>query len=124
MEKGLRLEELKVYCVAVEIGDLVWNSVLNWNSFAKYTLGKQIVNSADSIALNIAEGYGRYYYKENRNFCYYSRGSAKETLSAIEKAKARSLLSQQEYELLLEKLDLYFRLMFGYINSIGPNKNE
>ena len=124
MEKGLTLEELKVYCVAVEIGDLVWNSVLNWNSFAKYTLGKQIVNSADSIALNIAEGYGRYYYKENRNFCYYSRGSAKETLSAIEKAKARSLLSQQEYELLLEKLDLYFRLMFGYINSIGPNKNE
>jgi len=114
MEKGLTLEELKVYCVAVEIGDLVWNSVLNWNSFAKYTLGKQIVNSADSIALNIAEGYGRYYYKENRNFCYYSRGSAKETLSAIEKAKARSLLSQQEYELLLEKLDLYFRLMFGY----------
>ena len=122
MEKGLKLEELKVYQVAVEIGELVWNIVTSWDAFAKYTLGKQFVESADSIAFNIAEGYGRYFYKENKNFCYYSRGSAKETGSAVEKAKARSLISLKEHEQLKEKLDLYFRLMFGYINSIGSSK--
>ena len=122
MEKGLKLEELKVYCVAVEIGELVWNIVLTWNPFAKHTLGKQFVEAADSISFNIAEGYGRFHYKENKNFCYFSRGSAKETSSAVEKAKARLLISHQEYEQLKEKLELYFRLMFGYINSIGPKK--
>src|SRR5215831_18937660 len=100
MEKGLKLEELKVYCVAVEIGELVWNIVLTWNTFAK-----QFVEAADSISFNIAEGYGRFHYKENKNFCYFSRGSAKETSSAVEKAKARLLISHQEYEQLKEKLE-------------------
>lgn len=75
----IALEELKVYQIALEIGDLVWDIVDQWNPFAKQTLGGQFVRSADSIAFNIAEGYGKYFYKENRNFCYYSRGSAKET---------------------------------------------
>ena len=122
MEKGLRLEELKVYQVALEIGELLWKIVLKWDAFAKYTLGKQIVEAADSIAFNIAEGYGRFYYKENKNFCYYSRGSAKEIGSGIVKARARLLITEQEYEVLQEKLQFYFRLMYGYINSIGPNK--
>ena len=41
--------------------------------------GKQFTNAADSISSNIAEGYGRYFIKENINFCFYSRGSILET---------------------------------------------
>ena len=119
MGKGLRLEELEVYKVAMEIGEIVWNVVAKWEYFAKKTLGAQYVEAADSIAMNISEGYGRFHYKENKNFCYYSRGSAKETLTATVKAKERSLISEEEFILLSQKLDLYFRLNFGYINSIG-----
>ena len=39
----------------------------------------QFVEAADSISANIAEGYGRYFYKDRRVFCYYSRGSILET---------------------------------------------
>ena len=119
MGKSLRLEELEVYKVAMEIGEIVWNVVAKWEYFAKKTLGAQYVEAADSIAMNISEGYGRFHYKENKNFCYYSRGSAKETLTATVKAKERSLISEGEFILLSQKLDLYFRLNFGYINSIG-----
>ena len=119
MGKSLRLEELEVYKVAMEIGEIVWNVVAKWEYFAKKTLGAQYVEAADSIAMNISEGYGRFHYKENKNFCYYSRGSAKETLTATVKAKERSLISEEEFILLSQKLDLYFRLNFGYINSIG-----
>ena len=124
MGKGLRLEELEVYKVAMEIGDLVWEIVDKWDYFQKKTLGAQFVNAADSIAFNISEGYGRFHYKENKNFCYYSRGSAKETLTAINKAKKRNLVSESEFVLLNEKLERYFRLMHGYINSIGNSKND
>jgi four helix bundle protein len=79
------------------------------------------VNPADSIAMNISEGYGRFHFKENKNFCYYSRGSAKETLTATTKAKTRNLISEEEFSLLSQKLDIYFRLMYGYINSIGTS---
>ena len=125
MGKGLRLEDLEVYKGAMEIGELVWIIVMKWEYFEKKTLGAQFVNAADSIALNISEGYGRFHYKENKNFCYYSRGSAKETLTATHKAKARNLITEEEFNVLTQKFDLYFRLSFGYINSIGnasPNE--
>jgi four helix bundle protein len=119
MTKGLRLEELEVYRVAMEIGEIVWNVVIKWEYFEKKTLGAQLVNAADSIALNISEGYGRFHYKENKNFCYYSRGSAKETLTAIRKAKSRNLIIEQDFKILNDKLELFFRLIYGYISSIG-----
>ena len=124
MAKGLKLEELEVYKVAMEIGELVWQIVLKWEYFERKTLGAQFANAADSIAFNISEGYGRFHYKENKNFCYYSRGSAKETLTAVEKSKVRNLISEAEYVLLNQKLSLYFRLIFGYINSIGTSGND
>ena len=124
MAKGLKLEALEVYKVAMEIGEIVWTIVDKWDYFPKKTLGAQYVEAADSIAMNISEGYGRFHYKENKNFCYYSRGSAKETLTATNKAKVRNLISDEEFALLSQKLDLYFRLMYGYINSIGNSGNE
>ncbi len=119
MGKGLRLEDLEVYKVAMEIGEIVWNIVAKWEYFEKKTLGAQYVDAADSIAMNISEGYGRFHFKENKNFCYYSRGSAKETLTATDKAKSRNLITEEEFTLLNQKLEQYFRLSFGYIKSIG-----
>lgn len=124
MAKGLKLEDLEVYKVAMEIGEIVWRVVDKWEYFPKKTLGAQYVDAADSIALNISEGYGRFHFKENNNFCYYSRGSAKETLTATTKAKTRNLISDEEFNLLSQKFDSYFRLMFGYINSIGITGTE
>ena len=118
------LEELKVYQIAMEIGDIAWGIVDRWPPFARQTLGGQFVRSADSIAFNIAEGYGRYFYKENRNFCFYSRGSAKETTSAVTKAKRRSLITEQENTLLEDKLLSYFKLINAYIKSIGSSKSD
>ena len=70
MAKGLKLEALEVYKVAMEIGEIVWTIVDKWDYFPKKTLGAQYVEAADSIAMNISEGYGRFHYKENKNFCY------------------------------------------------------
>ena len=66
----IKLEDLEVYKVAMELGEMVYKSVDRWDNFNKETLGKQIVRAADSIGLNISEGFGRFFYKENKNFCY------------------------------------------------------
>ena len=124
MAMGLKLEELEVYQVAMQIGEKMWEIVDKWDYFPKKTLGSQYVEAADSIAMNISEGYGRFHYKENRNFCYYSRGSAKETLTVTVKAKMRNLLSEEDFNVLSQKLNSYFRLMFNYAKSIGTQGNE
>lgn len=119
MPKNLRLEELEVYKISMEIGEIVWAIVARWPYFEKKTLGAQFVEAADSIALNISEGYGRFHYKENKNFCYYSRGSAKESLTITQKAKNRNLITDEEFLQLTQRFEIYFRMIFGYIKSIG-----
>jgi four helix bundle protein len=52
-------ENLRIYQLAENLADQVWNSVMVWDSFAKDTVGKQLVRAADSIGANIAEGSGR-----------------------------------------------------------------
>ncbi len=118
----LSLEDLEVYKVSMEIGEIVWKVVDRWTYYQKDTLGKQFTRAADSIALNVSEGYGRFFYKENKNFCYYSRGSAFETKSILAKAKTRNLLTTEEFDLLQNKLNLYFRMINPYIKSIGKNE--
>jgi four helix bundle protein len=118
------LEELEVYKVALEIGDITWKIVEKWSYFQKDTLGKQFTKAADSIAFNISEGYGRYHYAENRNFCWYSRGSAFETRTAIIKSFKRGLITEDEQSLLNSKLALYFKLVNAYIKSIGKSGTE
>ena len=68
----MRLDDLNVYKESMTIGEEVWDLVNQWDYFAKDTVGKQLVMSADSISANIAEGFGRFHYKENKNFCYFS----------------------------------------------------
>ncbi|MEO7983271.1 MAG: hypothetical protein ABI688_04235 [Bacteroidota bacterium] len=41
MARGLKLEDLEVYKVALEIGELVWTIVDKWDYFPKKTLGSQ-----------------------------------------------------------------------------------
>jgi four helix bundle protein len=68
-------ENLRVYSLAEQIGDLVWGVVKSWDRFSQETLGKQLANSADSIGANIAEGTGRGSFADNRRFARIARGS-------------------------------------------------
>jgi len=98
----MKLEELQVYTLSMEIGDEIWQIVSDWKYFEKDTVGKQLVRSADSIAANISEGFGRYSYKENKHFCYYARGSLSESKTWLTKAYNRSLLSEELFQDLLK----------------------
>ncbi len=118
------LEDMRVYQAAMKIGELVHEAILTCNIYERKTLGDQFIRAADSIALNIAEGYGRYHYKENRNFCWFARGSLYEAKTANQKAFNRSLISETQFNELLNKLKECHLLLNSYIKSIGkPNPN-
>ena len=102
----MKLEELQVYQLAIEIAEKIWNIVMNWNYFEKDTIGKQLVKAADSIAANLNEGFGRFFYKENKQFCYYSRGSLFETKTWLTKAKNRKLINEDELESFIKDIDI------------------
>lgn len=111
MQEHIVLDDLEIYQLAMEIGDIIWEKVEGWKWLAQKTVGEQVIRSGDSIAANIAEGYGRYFFKERKQFCYYSRGSLLETKTWIIKAFRRKLITEQEHNLLIEKLQsLHYKI--------------
>ena len=118
------LKDLRIYNQSIEIGEKIWNIVITWNFFSKDTVGKQFVRSTDSIAANISEGFGRYHFKDSRNFLFYARGSLYETTTWLNKAYNRKLLKEPEYNDLKAQLkDLGIKLN-NYIKTIGKTKTK
>lgn len=120
----MKLEELQVYQLSMEVGEKVWKIVKDWDYFTKDTLGKQLVKSADSIAANISEGFGRFFYKENKQFGYYARGSLFETTTWITKARNRNLISEEDFQLLQKSLTNIGVKLNNYLKSIGKTVLE
>lgn len=121
MPDNIPLEDLEIYRLALEIGEYVWDIVAKWEYFPKKAVGGQFVEAADSIAANIAEGYGRFFYKDRKQFCYYSRGSLMETKTWATKSYNRKLITQEEFDTLIEKLKaLHFKLNI-YIKKLKQN---
>ena len=102
----MKLEELQVYQLSMELGEKIWEIVIDWDYFLKDTMGKQLVRAADSVAANLSEGFGRFFYKENKQLCYYSRGSLFETKTWLTKAKNRKLISENQFEIFTKDIDL------------------
>jgi four helix bundle protein len=87
-------ENLRVYKLSEELADTIWDIVVQWDSFAKQTVGKQIVRAADSVGANISEGTGRGSFQDNRRFVRVARGSLNETQHFLRRAFKRKAFVQ------------------------------
>ena len=85
--------ELRVYQVANEIDGLVWPLREEIQPVSP-GLWDQLDRSVGSVADNIAEGFGRETRADFRNFLRYSRGSAHEVESQIDRARRRGLVEE------------------------------
>ena len=103
-KKFLKLNDLDAYKISFHLSNYIWNIIVNWDYFAKDTIGKQFTRSTDSISANIAEGFGRYNKKDKIKFYRYSFGSLKESLDWNEKAKIRKLFTEEQYKYILNEL--------------------
>jgi four helix bundle protein len=115
------LENLEVYNLAEAFSDEIWGIVAGWSIFHKDTIGKQIVRAADSVSANIAEGYGRYYYKESKQFYFYSRGSVQETKSWLGKCKRRKIVKESKCDELLKSAEIILIKLNAYIKFVSKS---
>ena len=122
--KRTGFENLRVYQLSEEVSDLIWDIVINWDRFAKDTIGKQIVNSADSVGANIAEGTGRGSFADNRRFARIARGSLFEVKHWLRRAYKRNLLKEEEIIKLQELINELTPRLSAYIRSIGKKTDN
>jgi four helix bundle protein len=93
----------------------------------KWDLADQIKRSSKSVGANIAEGHGRFYYKDRVRFCYNARGSLSETENHLIDAKDLGYISQQLYQQGRDMAGETHRLLNGYIDYLKrekPGKDE
>jgi four helix bundle protein len=112
-------ENLRVYQLSEELADIVWDIVIKWNSLPQDTIGKQLINSADSIGANIAEGTGRGSFADNRRFARIARGSLFELKHWLRRAYKRKLLFEADINSFQRLIDELTPKLSAYINSIG-----
>lgn len=106
------LTDLRVYQLSEQLADKIWFAYDKWSIKVQRTVGLQIIDSSDSIAANISEGYGRYSTSDRKKFYIYARGSFEETKTWLRKLFRRKIISGKE-------MNEYALI----INDLGPQLN-
>lgn len=115
-------EELRVYRLSERLADQIREIVVQWDPFAKSSVGEQLVGAADSIGANIAEGSGRGSYRENRRFVRISRGSLYAVKHFLRRAYRRKLVDDDQVARLKPMLDELAPTLNAYLKSIGTRR--
>jgi four helix bundle protein len=88
----------------------------------KFGLAAQIRRAASSVTANLAEGYGRYSYQENVQFCRISRGSLYELRDHLTAALDAGYIPKARYDELDAMAISVVRPVNGYIRATNNLK--
>jgi four helix bundle protein len=111
-------EKLRVYILAENLADTIWNIVVQWDYFARDTVGGQMVRAADSVGSNISEGTGRGTPQDNRRYIRIARGSLYETKHWLRRAYKRRLLTKEQVDTIRPILTELSPTLNAYFRSV------
>ena len=102
----------------------VYRIVKELPSEERFDLGSQMRKAAVSCTANIAEGYGRFHFQENIQFCRQSRGSMYETQDHLITCVDNSYISKEKYDVVWKISEDAIKLLDGYIRYLNKQKSE
>lgn len=99
MENFKTFEELECWKEARKFRNHIKDNLIpKLPDFEKYNLTSQISRSSRSVGNNISEGFGRFNYQENIQFCRIARGSLTETLDHSIIALDENYINEKDLE--------------------------
>lgn len=109
--------DLKVWQQGHNLVILIYKITKKFPKEELFSLTNQMRRAAASITANIAEGFGRQGYKEKIQFYYLSQGSLIELKDQILIAKDVGYLEEDNFMLLVSKINDVHRLLQGLITK-------
>ena len=88
----------------------------------KFRLADQIIRAARSVTNNLAEGYGRFHYQENIQFCRQSRGSLYELIDHLIICLDDEYINNAEFSKHQDDCIRGIQLVNGYIRFLSKQK--
>lgn len=90
----------------------------------KYRLCDQIIRASRSVTANIAEGFGRFHYQENIQFCRQSRGSLYEIIDHLIVSRDEKYITDSDLTDLKREIQECLAILNGFINYLNRAKSE
>ncbi len=117
-------EELECWKACKEVRIFVMKLIKKFPPEEKYSLTDDMKRAACSCTHNIAEGFGRYHYQENVQFCRHSRGSLQELIDQLMTASEENYIAEEEYDEGKKLINKALSLLNGYIKYLLKAKHE
>lgn len=117
-------KDLLVWKLARELRVQIYVLVRNFPPEERFALNTQMRRAAQSIGANIAEGFGRYSYRENIQYCRQARGSAFEIRDHLVTAVDAEFITQEEYAQSDALAQRVIQTLNGYIRSTATRLSE
>ena len=112
-------EELIVYQRAMEFSVSIIEMIDEMETPRKhYRLIEQLESSCTSIALNIAEGKGRYSKKEFKQFLFIARGSLYETITMLQIFLKKKWIEETDYQKLYSESEEINKMISGLVKTL------
>jgi len=117
-------EDLDIYQISVELSVELYRLVKKFPKEETYGISDQLRRAVTSIGANIAEGFGRYHYKDKLLFFYNARGSVYEVRHFLEIAYRIGYIMEDDKKSLFIKLNNLSVKLNNFISSIGKTRND
>jgi four helix bundle protein len=90
----------------------------------KYRLVDDMLRAARSTTHNIAEGFGRFHFQENIQFCRMARGSLYELKDQLICSLDDGFITVEQFGEVMELIDRAIALLNGYIKYLNKQKGD
>ena len=122
--KNFDFRKLDVWQQCQIIRKRIWSRTRRFPMEERYRLTDQMIKASRSATACIAEGYGRFHFQENIQFCRPARGSLYELIDHIETGLECSYLNPQESSELIQETQKAIWILNGYIKYLKQRKTE
>jgi len=116
--------DLEVWRRCREIRREMWTLCKSFPKEELYRLSDQMIRASRSATACIAEGYGRFHFQENIQFCRQSRGSLYELIDHLDVALDCEYVDDEFAEQQINSIKTAIRILNGYIKYLKQRKED
>jgi len=119
-----KIEDLDAWKESTILCEMIYQVTNTLPESEKYTLTKHLRASSRGIAANIAEGFGRYYYKENLRFYGIAKGCLNEVKSDINICFQIKYINQEKFDEIIYQINKTESILNGLMSNVLKRLNN
>ena len=116
--------DIKAWKIGREVRRKVYRIIKMLPDEERYCLGSQMRRAAISLTANLAEGYGRFHFQENIQFCRQSRGSVYEIQDHLTTCLDEGYINEELFQEVHDLANSGIRVINGYIRMLNKQKEQ